>query len=671
MKNKICFTIIISLLITFCMPSISLAADSLSLADKLVASDGAADDNFGFSVATSGDLAVIGSYDNTDSGAVYINNLYTGNVKKLTASDGAFGDKFGYSVAISGDLIVVGALSDDDNGNNSGSIYIYDLSDGYRETKITASDGAEYDNFGESVAISGDLIVVGSSSDDDNGYNSGSVYVYDISDGYRETKITASDGATHDNFGYSVSISGDLAIVGAYNDNDNGDESGSVYIYDLSDGNKETKLTASDGAPYDFFGCSVSVSGNYVAVGAKGDDDNGSYSGSVYVYDLSDGSRETKITASDSAAYDMFGYSVSILGDKVLVGAPNDNEVAANSGAAYIYDLSNGNLETKLTASDGAPGDWFGIAVAISEGNVVIGSYCDDDKGWDSGSAYYIYAPEFNIALNNLGGSGETSLVAAYSKPMPSDVTAPTRDDYIFMGYYRNLYEEDTKYYNADMTSGKNWDILGDTTLYAKWEAEPIAIDTTSLSEATVGESYSFTVESYGGVGAHIWYATGLPNGLSIASNTGIISGKTNDSGDFAVNIKAYDSLGKSTDKDFTLTVNAQSLTGKYTIAPFTDSIYTVSTVDDFTILTINSGVSGFKYIKTNVTPSISHENEETVIFTHLRGGVQIGFNCTIADFDIINSACAGFNVQAGDIIKIYVVDQISNDPGVVPVILH
>ena len=109
---------------------------------------------------------------------------------------------FGRRIAIGNNKIAVAAWRDSYNGNASGSVYVYDL-DGTNEVKISASDGAPSDSFGVSVAIGDNKIVVGAWGDDDNGSDSGSVYVYDL-DGTNEVKITASDGASGDNFGYSV-----------------------------------------------------------------------------------------------------------------------------------------------------------------------------------------------------------------------------------------------------------------------------------------------------------------------------------------------------------------------------------------------------------------------------------------------------------------------------------
>ncbi len=156
---------------------------------------------------------------------------------KLTASDGAADNLFGWSVSVSGDTAVVGALDGDGSAIDSGSAYVYVRSGSSwsEQDKLTASDGVGWDNFGISVSVSGDMAVVGAEYDDDNGSNSGSAYVYVRSGSTwsEQAKLMASDGAMLDEFGLSVSVSGETAVVGAIWDNDNEFDSGSAYVFDL------------------------------------------------------------------------------------------------------------------------------------------------------------------------------------------------------------------------------------------------------------------------------------------------------------------------------------------------------------------------------------------------------------------------------------------------------
>ena len=327
---------------------------------KITASDGATYDYFGSSVAAGNDKIVVGAHEDDDngsnSGSAYVYDLDGTNQVKITASDGASNDEFGTSVAVGSDQIVIGAPYDDPSGSNSGSAYIYDL-DGTNEVKITPSVGYNSEYYGSSVAVGDEKVVVGVprgwSQNPGWIFNAGLVYIYDL-DGTNEVKITPSDSSQGMQFGKSVAV-GNNKIVGGTNIN-------SVYVYDL-DGTNEVKITPSDGAIEDYFGVSVAVGNDKIVVGAPEDDDDGSASGAVYVYDL-DGTNEVKITASDGASYDNFGSSVAVKGDKIVVGAYRDDDNYSSSGSVYVYDLD-GTNEVKITASDGGTSDEFGRRVAI------------------------------------------------------------------------------------------------------------------------------------------------------------------------------------------------------------------------------------------------------------------------------------------------------------------
>ncbi len=353
---------------------------------------------YGRAVATDGTQVVVGSKDYTygvSSGAVYLYQPNGSNWSetKLIASDGVSNADFGASVGISNNRIIVGAPGDGPGGVQSGSAYIYDW-DGanWIETKLTASDGTSFDNFGSSVAISGDRIVVAAIGDDDFGSDSGSIYTF-VWDGnsWIETKLLPSDGGSFDGFGIDVDISGDRIVVGSNYDDDNGTNSGSIYLFDwVVNTWVETKITASEGSGADYYGSSVGVSGDIIAVGAIGDDDNGNGSGSMYVYQWNGSNwNETKIIASDGSAGDNFGTSISCFGNRIVIDSHRDDDNGLDSGSAYLFELIGNNWnETKLTASDGDIGDNFGISVAIANNLIVVGAYQDDDNGLETGSSY-------------------------------------------------------------------------------------------------------------------------------------------------------------------------------------------------------------------------------------------------------------------------------------------
>jgi hypothetical protein len=360
---------------------------------KLLDSDGAANDAFGWSIAIDNGVVGVGEHGDDDngsgSGSAYLFDASTGaQIAKLLPSDGAAGDLFGDSIAIDNGVVGVGARYDDDNGFNSGSAYLFDASTGAQIVKLLPSDGAANDGFGGSIAIDNGVVAVGASTNDDNGDDSGSVYLFDASTGAQITKLLPSDGAANDGFGGSIAIDNGVVAVGASGNDDNGDDSGSVYLFDASTGAQIAKLLPNDGAADDRFGSSVAIDDGVVAVGARRDDDNGIDSGSAYLFDASTGAQIAKLLPNDGAADDRFGDSVAIDNSVVAVGAWRDGDNGYESGSAYPFDVSTGVQIAKLLPSDGAADDWFGFSIAIDNGVVAVGATQDDDNGGDSGSAY-------------------------------------------------------------------------------------------------------------------------------------------------------------------------------------------------------------------------------------------------------------------------------------------
>ncbi|AFM27769.1 FG-GAP repeat protein [Desulfomonile tiedjei] len=326
-------------------------------------------------------------------------------LQNLTADDGLGGDTFGSAVSSDGQWFIVGAPQDDDHGLSSGSAYLYRFADGlWGETqKITASDGEEGDLFGRWVAIEGDYALVGAEQDDDHGSNSGAVYVYHLENGtWVETqKLTASDGSSWDRFGGSGDISGDYAVIGAAYDDDKDFASGSAYLFHLENGSwvEVQKLIAPDSGRGDLFGASVSLQGNHLIVGAAYNDQIDSNAGAVYLYRLDSGmcSLEQKLVASDGSLGDCFGSSVSIFGDYAIVGAAYDalaqesvQTIGPEAGSAYIFHKVDGVWiqEQRITASYAGNYDHFGISVSLSGEYAVVGAYQDDSWGTDAGNVY-------------------------------------------------------------------------------------------------------------------------------------------------------------------------------------------------------------------------------------------------------------------------------------------
>ncbi len=291
-----------------------------------------------------------------------------------TASDGASWDTFGWSVDISGSIAIASAPGDDDGGTSSGSAYLFDTSTGNELFKLTAGDGAPYDNFGWSVGISGNYAVVGSNYDDDGGSASGSAYLFDVTTGQQIHKLTANDASPGDFLGKSVAISNNTVIAGSNTNDALGANSGAAYVFDGITGQQTRKLTASDGANQDQFGQSVAMSGDLAIIGAQCNNDNGYQSGSAYLFDINTGEELFKLTASDAKAQDWFGYSVDIDGTTAIVGSysfGNDEDM----GAAYLFDVTTGEELFKLLPEDGVVSDNFGYSVTISGDLALVGTY--------------------------------------------------------------------------------------------------------------------------------------------------------------------------------------------------------------------------------------------------------------------------------------------------------
>ncbi|MHC4993079.1 MAG: hypothetical protein ACYTGC_19070, partial [Planctomycetota bacterium] len=310
---------------------------------------------------------------------------------RLTARFPSQEARFGAAVALDGDTAVVGSFA--------GSAYVF--VENLQQRRLTAGDASPFDRFGLAVGVSADTVVVGAYFDDHGGHtNAGSVYVFLRSGAaWNEVaKLTAYDAAAGDRFGAAVAVSGDTIAVGAPRDDHSGrTDAGSVYVFVRSGASwvAQTKLLASDAATGDFLGDSVSISDDLVVAGAPFDGDGGPYSGSAYVFERSGTtwSPPVKLTASDAAAHDYFGRSVDTSDGTAVVGAPGDDLAVplSNEGSGYLFarDEASWVEQAKLVASDAAVSDEFGAAVATADHTVLVGAVLDDHAGvTHSGSAY-------------------------------------------------------------------------------------------------------------------------------------------------------------------------------------------------------------------------------------------------------------------------------------------
>lgn len=435
-----------------------------SHAATLVASDAAASDFLGFSVSVSGTNALVGAYGDdfgatNNRGSAYVfrgintNSSSGTNTEnaKLRASDGAADDFFGYAVSMAGPIGLVGAYGDNfGTTNDQGSAYLFrglDTVTGTtvtQDAKLTASDGAASNYFGGAVSVAGTLGVVGAYGATVSGStNRGAAYVFrdlDTATGTvtQNAKLVTGSGNTNDYFGAAVSVSGTMGLVGAYGnkvlrDFVNRTNQGAAYVFrglDTATGTitQDVRLTASDGEADDFLGYSVGLSGSLGLAGAYGDNIGANADqGSAYLFrnlDTATGniSENSKLTASDGAASDFFGASVAVSGTTGLVGAYGDD---SSRGSAYLFlglESATGTIteSVKITAQDRVAGDLFGRAVSLDGDLFLVGAPgADLSKTGDDGKAY------------SGSVSSMTTLDAGSASRTISGVNFVTRNDWI------------------------------------------------------------------------------------------------------------------------------------------------------------------------------------------------------------------------------------------------
>jgi len=405
---------------------------------KLTASDGEAQDFFGQSVSLSADTALIGAPIDDDhgpnSGSAYIfvqNGTTWSQAAKLTASDGGANEFFGQSVSLSADTALIGAPSGNYPGP-AGSAYIF-VQNGTtwsQAAKLTASDEGNYSLFGFSVSLDGDTALIGARFGNE-GTGSAYVFLRNGTNWSQQAKLTASDGAINDEFGWSVSLNGDTALVGAPFANE---RTGSAYVFvrDGTNWSQQAKLTACDLCLNDYFGISVSLSGDTALMGAPPHGDTGA--AFVFVRSGSAWSQQAELRASDGQTGDGLGVALSVDQDTAVVAAPSANNI---KGAAYVFvrNATKWSQQAKLTASDGMIYDDFGRSVSLGGDTVVIGAPFGDGRVRDSGAAYvYLYVPTVPSPPQNLiANRGDGQVALAWQAPS-SDGGSPITNYRIYRG---------------------------------------------------------------------------------------------------------------------------------------------------------------------------------------------------------------------------------------------
>ncbi|MEP7337822.1 MAG: putative Ig domain-containing protein [Acidobacteriota bacterium] len=567
----------------------------LSQVKKLTASDGMVSDYF-YVTGISGDTVVVGAYGhNTATGAVYVfernqgGNDNWGLAKKLVASDGVSGDAFGAAVAISGDTIVAGAYQ---HGTHIGAAYIFGRNQGgadnWGQVKIlTASDAADPDFFASAVAISGDTVVIGAYHKQ---FFTGAAYVFGRNQGGADNwgqvkKLTASDLATNDQFGASVAINGDTIVVGASGKNSN---TGAAYIFGRNQGGSNAwgqvkKLFIGDGAAQDVFGASVEISGDTVVVGSFG---KNATIGAAYIFERNQGGTNNwgqvrMLTAGNGAPPDRFGVSVGITGDLVAVGADqySDNNGQTFKGAVYLFGRNQGGTgnwgqRQKLMANDEADYDYFGAAVGISNDanngyRVIVGSLFADNQA----GAAYIFSDGCGSPLLAPAALPSAQVGMPYSQTITASTSGASYNFAVTSGALPNGLTINSStgvisgtpsqlgLFNFRISASSTDGCPGYRDYAINVACAPIIINPATLTGGTVGTAYSQTITTTPALAySYSLTAGALPSGLALNASSGVISGTPTAAGNYAFRISAA-SGGCSAYLDYTVAINCAAVT--------------------------------------------------------------------------------------------------------------
>jgi len=395
--------------------------------------------DFGRVVSIEGDHAIVCSIShafifNKDEGG--LNNW--GQVAKLSGpSSLARFERQSIPIGIDGDLAIIG-------GDNNGGAFVYHKDTGGTNnwgllTKISPPDSLHSAQFGQSVAISGNHVLIGDLMDETGGYQHGSAFIFeqdnmDISNWERNHKLERENGFSRRAFGKSVSISHDFAAIGASGAMDGGWQSGSVFIYHIDEEGKNnwgqvTELKAPDPQKYDRFGFSTSLSGDYLIVGSIGYDGKRENLGAAYIFKKEEGSGNkwnnlVKLVTDSSETIYNFGWSVSIDNDLAIVKAGKDQFKEEWSGLVYVFQKDKGGKDNwgqvaKILPNKDINPIGFGNNIFLSN-DILVVSCSSNSSNENSGNIACMYQKD-------KGGKDNWGLVKIISlegKYVPKNIQA-------------------------------------------------------------------------------------------------------------------------------------------------------------------------------------------------------------------------------------------------------
>ena len=497
--------------------------------EKLLGNNTEAEDNFGYAVDVDGDFAIVASPKNKGGGAAYIysrdgtrwqqkrNRI---RIRMIPIDpDGASG--FGVSVDLSGETAVIGATGGVVGEDTVGAAYVFTQNEPpfwNQHTKLVAGDRRGGDQLGFAVAISGNEVITGAPKHSAGGLASGAAYIFEQKeDGAWVETIKLSDGetASEDQFGISVSISSNLAVAGAQQDDDIEPNAGAAYIFERSGTLwlQRAKLAADDAKAGDLFGNAAAINGETVLIGAPGVDDAGPEAGAAYVFIRSDTEwiQQAKLIGTDTSMFDHFGTAVALHEDTAIIGAHGKDEASEDTGAAYIFVRNGGSWtqQAKLTHQNAVPGDQFGRAVAIYGDSALIGAHRSDATGPDSGAAYIFtrtggtWRQDFQLIPNDSGLGDEfgyavdlTNGVAIIGAPKEDRREPDMGAAYVFVET-RDAWLQQAKLAATDAEAGDEFGsavaIHEDAAIVGAWKDDhPLGASEDLTAQIDKGSAYAY-----------------------------------------------------------------------------------------------------------------------------------------------------------------------------------
>lgn len=366
---------------------------------KITASDGQPGDQFGRSIAVDGNRMIVGAHlddDNgVDSGSAYTHFVSSGiETGKLLPIFGALNAEFGTAVALMNGSPYVGAPLSIANNTNAGAMFVFDAM-GNAGPIFASSDIAPDDQFGYSIAADQNYIVVGAWGNQDSGLFTGAVYVFSALSGFELHKIVPADATMNNFIGWDVAIEDGVIAIGSPVNFVDGIEVGAVYLFDASTAVQLDKLSPDDPGGFDQFGYSVAMEDGIVVVGSRFDDDHGTDSGAIYLFDAATGAQTHKLLPDITGRLGgNLGQDVSIKNGVVAGGSPGESGLGnIEAGAAYLFESFTGNQIARVLVSNGDTGDAFGTSVALHSNRLTVGAPMEDEMGDDAGAVYQFFLP--------------------------------------------------------------------------------------------------------------------------------------------------------------------------------------------------------------------------------------------------------------------------------------